>query len=58
MRLSKASNYHRRISADGYNNVQDTGVLHLDSFINGEECNEVIGEIDGHGRWFDWELNL
>ncbi len=40
-----------------YNNVWDIGKLHLDYFINGNEFNEIIGDTDGHGRWFDWELN-
>jgi len=40
-----------------YNNVRDTGKLHMDYFINGEELNKVIGETDGHGRWFTWEVN-
>lgn len=33
-----------------YNNVQDTGKLHVDYFINGEEFNQVIGETDGHKK--------
>lgn len=40
-----------------YNNISDIGKLHLDYFINGTEFNEVVGETDGHGRWFDWNLN-
>jgi hypothetical protein len=39
-----------------YNNVSDIRKLHLDYFINRVEFNEVIGETDGHGRWFDWDL--
>ncbi len=39
-----------------YNNISDIGKLHLDYFINGTEFNEVIGDTDGHGRWFDWNL--
>lgn len=39
-----------------YNNVWDAQ-LHLDYFINGNEYNEIIGMTEGHGRWFDWELN-
>lgn len=38
-----------------YNNIWD-GKLHLDSFKNGKEYNEIIGETDGHGRWFSWEV--
>lgn len=37
-----------------YNNIWD-GKLHLDSFINGKEYNEIVCETDGHGRWFSWE---
>ena len=39
-----------------YNNIWDIGNLYLDYFIDGNEFNLVIGETDGHGRWFDWEL--
>ncbi|WP_349409898.1 DUF2332 domain-containing protein [Pseudalkalibacillus sp. SCS-8] len=39
-----------------YNNMWDRK-LHLDSFINGTEYNEIIGDTDGHGRWFEWNLN-
>ncbi|MFD1174549.1 DUF2332 domain-containing protein [Oceanobacillus picturae] len=38
-----------------YNNLWDKD-LHLDSFINGVEHNEVIAKTDGHGRWFEWKL--
>ncbi len=38
-----------------YNNIWDRK-LHLDYFMDGKEHNEVIGETDGHGRWFDWKL--
>ena len=38
-----------------YNNIWDSE-LHLDSIINGLEYNEIIGETDGHGRWFTWRL--
>ncbi|KYP80245.1 DUF2332 domain-containing protein [Ferroacidibacillus organovorans] len=41
-----------------YNNISDVGKLHLDSFINGVEFNEIIAETDGHGRWFDWYVNM
>jgi hypothetical protein len=30
--------------------------LHLDYFLNGKEYNQTIGETDGHGRWFEWNL--
>lgn len=39
-----------------YNNIWD-GKLHLDSFLGGEVRNEIIGDTDGHGRWFHWELD-
>jgi len=38
-----------------YNNMWDSK-LHLDYFINGIEHNKTVGETDGHGRWFTWEL--
>lgn len=38
-----------------YNNIWD-GNLHLDSFINGIESNEIVAKTDGHGRWFEWLL--
>lgn len=41
-----------------YNNISDLGKLHLDYFINGVEFNEIIAETDGHGRWFDWIVNI
>lgn len=38
-----------------YNNMFD-GKLHLDYFIDGKETNKTIGKTDGHGRWFEWQL--
>lgn len=38
-----------------YNNLYDSR-LHLDGFIEGEEIPYILGETDGHGRWFDWYL--
>lgn len=38
-----------------YNNMFDAN-LHLDYFINGIESNNTIGKTDGHGRWFEWQL--
>lgn len=38
-----------------YNNMWDRK-LHLDYFLNGVEYHQTIGETDGHGRWFDWNL--
>ncbi|WP_036781503.1 DUF2332 domain-containing protein [Pontibacillus chungwhensis] len=50
----------REIGADRdvfhiYNNMNDRR-LHLDSIRSGVETHEVIGETDGHGRWFDWRI--
>ncbi|GGD12506.1 DUF2332 domain-containing protein [Pontibacillus salipaludis] len=39
-----------------YNNMNDRK-LHLDSIRNGVETHEVIGDTDGHGRWFEWKLD-
>lgn len=38
-----------------YNNMWDRK-LHLDYFINGAEYNQTIGDTDGHGRWFEWNI--
>ncbi|MCM3736797.1 DUF2332 domain-containing protein [Bacillus cytotoxicus] len=38
-----------------YNNMWDRK-LHLDYFLNGIEYNQTVGETDGHGRWFEWNL--
>ncbi len=38
-----------------YNNVYDRD-LHLDYYIDGKAYEKKIGETDGHGRWFSWEL--
>lgn len=38
-----------------YNNMWDRK-LHLDYFIDGVEYRETIGETDGHGRWFEWNI--
>lgn len=38
-----------------YNNVQDR-YLHLDYYIDGKEFVNTVGETDGHGRWFTWNL--
>ncbi|MCJ8008721.1 DUF2332 domain-containing protein [Lederbergia wuyishanensis] len=39
-----------------YNNMWDRK-LHLDSYLNGGEEQLIIGETDGHGRWFEWGLH-
>jgi len=38
-----------------YNNMWDRK-LHLDYFIDGVDYKEIIGEADGHGRWFEWNI--
>ncbi|GGF19887.1 hypothetical protein GCM10010954_18320 [Halobacillus andaensis] len=38
-----------------YNNIADTK-LHLDLFVNKGREEYVVGETDGHGRWFTWEI--
>ncbi len=38
-----------------YNNMWDRQ-LHLDYYKNGEEFKNTIGDTDGHGRWFEWNL--
>ncbi|WP_394218950.1 DUF2332 domain-containing protein [Halobacillus trueperi] len=40
-----------------YNNMNDRK-LHVDSYVNGSFKTYVIGETDGHGRWFDWGSDL
>ncbi|WP_146938814.1 DUF2332 domain-containing protein [Cerasibacillus quisquiliarum] len=39
-----------------YNNMWDTK-LHLDYILKGMEYHKTIGETDGHGSWFSWELD-
>jgi hypothetical protein len=38
-----------------YNNMKDRD-LHLDYYIDGKEHCKVVGQTDGHGRWFTWEM--
>lgn len=38
-----------------YNNMKDRD-LHLEYFIDGKHYHDRIGESDGHGKWFTWEL--
>ncbi|WP_010676646.1 DUF2332 domain-containing protein [Bacillus timonensis] len=38
-----------------YNNIQDR-YLHLDYYLNGKEYKYVVGETEGHGKWFTWSL--
>ncbi|HLR63033.1 MAG TPA: DUF2332 domain-containing protein [Lentibacillus sp.] len=39
-----------------YNNMWDRK-LHLDYYLDGVEFNQTIGETDGHGRWFEWNMS-
>lgn len=39
-----------------YNNIWDTGQIHLDYYLEGKEYKEILAETDGHGRWFQWKL--
>ncbi|MGI2293266.1 DUF2332 domain-containing protein [Paenibacillus sp. GXUN7292] len=39
-----------------YNNMWDSGQLHLDYYLNGKEYKETLAETDGHGEWFKWKL--
>ncbi|WP_044160673.1 DUF2332 domain-containing protein [Salinibacillus aidingensis] len=38
-----------------YNNIQDR-YLHLDYVLNGENSHQIIGETEGHGRWFSLDI--
>ncbi|MBY6038032.1 DUF2332 domain-containing protein [Fictibacillus nanhaiensis] len=38
-----------------YNNIWDKE-LHIDSFMEGAEQTQIVGETDGHGRWFQWKI--
>ncbi|MGE7604431.1 DUF2332 domain-containing protein [Peribacillus sp. NPDC097675] len=38
-----------------YNNMWDRK-LHLDYFMDGLKYNETVGDTDGHGRWFEWDI--
>lgn len=39
-----------------YNNIQDRD-LHLDYYIDGYKYENTVGESDGHGKWFSWNLS-
>ncbi|KIL51396.1 hypothetical protein KP77_09080 [Jeotgalibacillus alimentarius] len=43
----------QRDTAHIFNNITD-GKLRIDLFVNGRRTSQVIGETDGHGRWFEW----
>lgn len=38
-----------------YNNINDK-LLHLDSYKSGEKYPKIVGQTDGHGKWFEWNL--
>ena len=38
-----------------YNNIQDRD-LHLDYSFDGKEYKHVVGQTEGHGKWFTWGL--
>lgn len=38
-----------------YNNMEDPQ-LHLDCYVAGQLKRNTIGNTDGHGRWFEWNL--
>ncbi|WP_282139432.1 DUF2332 domain-containing protein [Cytobacillus oceanisediminis] len=39
-----------------YNNIQDRN-LHLDYYLDSKENKKLVGQTEGHGHWFTWELN-
>ncbi|UOE53850.1 DUF2332 domain-containing protein [Cytobacillus oceanisediminis] len=39
-----------------YNNIQDRN-LHLDYYLDSREYKNLVGQTEGHGKWFTWELN-
>ncbi|MDM5224756.1 DUF2332 domain-containing protein [Cytobacillus sp. NJ13] len=39
-----------------YNNIQDRN-LHLDYYLDSKEYKKLVGQTEGHGKWFTWELN-
>ncbi|WP_064093422.1 DUF2332 domain-containing protein [Rossellomorea aquimaris] len=38
-----------------YNNMWDRK-LHLDFYLDGEEYQHTVGETEGHGKWFEWNI--
>lgn len=38
-----------------YNNIWDVGQLHLDYYVNSQQCQTILADIDGHGSWFQWK---
>ncbi|CAM4003395.1 DUF2332 domain-containing protein [Alkalicoccus chagannorensis] len=39
-----------------YNNMQDK-LLHVDYYVDGQRHEHTIGNVDGHGRWFEWRIS-
>ncbi|MEC2158684.1 DUF2332 domain-containing protein [Virgibacillus halodenitrificans] len=39
-----------------YNNMYDR-YLHLDYYLQGGKVSHIVGETEGHGRWFTWNLS-
>ena len=37
-----------------YNNMNDSGIIHLNYYLNRKEFNETLAETDAHGRCFKW----
>ncbi|WP_373605002.1 DUF2332 domain-containing protein [Bacillus sp. AFS017336] len=38
-----------------YNNIWDRK-LHMDYYIDGIKYEKVVGETEGHGKWFEWSI--
>ncbi|AIF42803.1 DUF2332 domain-containing protein [Virgibacillus sp. SK37] len=38
-----------------YNNIYDR-YLHLEYYLQGEKVSHIVGETEGHGKWFTWNL--
>ncbi|KON87739.1 hypothetical protein AF332_13455 [Sporosarcina globispora] len=39
-----------------YNNIHDRN-LQLDYYLDSKEHKKLVGQTEGHGKWFTWELN-
>ncbi|WP_319004422.1 DUF2332 domain-containing protein [Halobacillus litoralis] len=40
-----------------YNNIHDNR-LYIDAYVNGRKEQKIVGETEGHGRWFDWSFDF
>lgn len=47
---------HKRDIIHVYNNIWDEA-LHLDYWIDSESTKLTLGDTEGHGRWFEWNLS-